>query len=174
MHQPTTSHFQLAKPILRYHQGTLHLGVWLLATPSLLLYGFLDADWAGCPPTRRSSTEFCTYLGGNCISWSERKQLTVARSSTEAEYRAMANATAEITWLMFLLCDIGLYLAHVRTLFCDILFALHLTVNLVFHVRTKYVEIDYHFFRKKKLLSLVTRYIPSESQSADILTEAIL
>lgn len=62
----------------------------------------------------------------------------------------MANATAEITWLMFLLSDIGLYLAHLRTLFCDILFALHLTVNLVFHVRTKYVKIDYHFVRKKK------------------------
>ncbi|KAL5701150.1 hypothetical protein ACHQM5_026519 [Ranunculus cassubicifolius] len=149
MHEPRTSHFQLVKRILRYVQGTITHGIRLLASNSLKLYGFSDADWAGCPITRRSTTGYCTYLGRNCISWSAKKQPTVARSSTEAEYRAMASTAAELTWLTYLLRDIGMYLDDPPTLYCDNISALHLTINPVFHARTKHIELDYHFVREK-------------------------
>ncbi|KAK3037795.1 hypothetical protein RJ639_030714 [Escallonia herrerae] len=100
----------------------------------LLLYvdDIILTDWARCPDTRRSTTGFCTFLGSNCISWSAKKQATVARSSTEAEYRALASTAAEITWLSFVLRDIGVYLSHPPALFCDNISALHLTINPVF------------------------------------------
>ncbi len=85
MRQPGMSHFQDVKRILRYLQGTLDYGIRILSRSSFTLFGFSDADWAGCPNTRRSTTGFCIYLGANCISWSSKKQAIVSRSSAEAE-----------------------------------------------------------------------------------------
>jgi hypothetical protein len=107
MHAPTNAHYQMVKRILRYVKGTLSLGVRILRESSLDLYAFSDADWASCPTKRRSTTGFCTFLGSNCISWSAKKQPTVSRSSTKAEYRAMASTAAELTWISFILRDIG-------------------------------------------------------------------
>ncbi|KAK2990485.1 hypothetical protein RJ640_011652 [Escallonia rubra] len=143
-----------------------------LTSPSKL--SGTDQDWAGCPNTRRSTTGFCTFLGSNCISWSAKKQATVARSSTEAEYRALASTAAEITWLSFILRDIGVHLSRPPALFCDNISAMHLTINPVFHARTKHIEIDYHFVREKVALgSLTTRFVSSENQVADILTKPL-
>lgn len=103
MHEPTVHHFQLVKRILRCLKGTLDYGIRILSHSTLDLYGFSNADWAGCPTTRRSTTGYCTFLGTNCISWSAKKQNTVARSSAEAEYRAMASTTAELTWLSYIM-----------------------------------------------------------------------
>ncbi|XP_031280342.1 uncharacterized protein LOC116138823 [Pistacia vera] len=75
MHAPTIGHYQI------------------LTSNTLDLYAFSDADWAGCPITRRSTTSFYTFLGGNCLSWSAKKQSTIYRSSAEAEYRSMASTT---------------------------------------------------------------------------------
>lgn len=80
--------------------------------------------WGGCPVTRQSTTEFCVYLGSNIISWSSKKQPTVAWSISEAEYRAIATTTVEITWLTFLLREIDIPLLKPPELFCDNLSAL--------------------------------------------------
>lgn len=174
MNQPTNFHFKLVKHIVKYIQGTLPQGICLLANNPLVIYGFLSADWAGCPITRRSTVGYCTYLGGNYISWSAKKQPTVVRSSIEVEYRAMASTTTELTWIMFLLRDIGLYLDQPPTLFCDNNSALLLTINLVFHSRTKHIDLDYHFVREKVALgSLVTRFISSTNQVAYIFTKPL-
>ena len=97
MHAPTLAHYKLVKRILRYVRGTTHLGMHILASSTLDLYAFSDANWAGCPTSCRFTIGFCTFLGGNCISWSAKKQSTVARSSTEAEYHSMASTAAELT-----------------------------------------------------------------------------
>ena len=146
----------------------------ILASNTLDLYAFLDADWTGCHTSRRSTTGFCTFLGGNCISWSAKKQSTVARSSAEAEYRSMASTAAEITWLSFLLRDLGIPLSRPPILHCDNLSALHMTINPVFHGRTKHIELDYHFVREKVAFgSLETRFVSSTSQLADIFTKPL-
>ena len=174
MHAPSNSHFRLMKRVLRYLKGTIELGMRIHASSSSNLYAFVDADWAGCPLTRRSTTGFCTFLGSNCISWCAKKQPTVARSSAEAEYRAMASATAELTWLSYLFRDLGIPLTAPPSLFCDNLSALQLTVNPVFHARTKHIQLDYHFVREKVAQgTLITRYVPSSNQLADIFTKPL-
>ena len=167
--------FKTVKKILRYVKGTLHFGLHFSQQSSHNLYGFCDADWAGCPITRRSTSGYCIYLGSNCISWSSKKEPIVARSSSEAEYRAMAVATAEITWIIFLLRDIGVRLHHPPQLFSDNLSALYMTVNPVFHPRSKHIAIDYHFVREKVALgTLITRFIRSSHQIIDIFTKSIV
>jgi len=85
------------------------------------------------------------FLGSNLISWSARKQATVSRSSTEAEYKALANATAKVIWVQSLLTKLGVHHPEAASLWCDNLGATYLSANPVFHARTKHIEIDYHF-----------------------------
>ncbi|XP_028067253.1 uncharacterized protein LOC114270061 [Camellia sinensis] len=110
MHAPTVAHFNTVKRLLRYIQGTLHHGLFF--TPgSLNLHAFSDSDWAGDVLDRKSTTGYCVFLGSNLISWSAKKQSTVSRSSTEAEYRALAQASAELQWLRMLLQELFLHSA---------------------------------------------------------------
>ena len=103
MHAPRDSHWTLVKRILRYIPCTMALGLTLIVSTSLEMVAYSNADWAGCPDTRRSTSGYCVYLGPSLVSWSSKRQPTVSRSSAEAEYRAVANATAECTWLRQLL-----------------------------------------------------------------------
>ncbi|KAM2735330.1 hypothetical protein PS2_023163 [Malus domestica] len=96
LHCPRESHFQAVKRILRFLKGSAHQGLWF-KKGSLHLTAFSDADWAGCTFNRRSTSGYCVYFGPNLISWSAKKQHTVARSSTEAEYRSLAHTAAELT-----------------------------------------------------------------------------
>ncbi|KAF5455446.1 hypothetical protein F2P56_025019 [Juglans regia] len=172
MHAPTQDHFTMVRRILRYVKGTAHHGLHIQNSSTLDLYAFSDADWAGCPQTRRSTTGFCTYLGSNLISWSAKKQPTVSRSSSEAEYRAMAQTAAEITWLTFILRDLQVPLITPPVLFCDNLSSLFMTVNPVFHSRSKHIELDYHYIRERVSLGLlITRHISTSAQIADVFTK---
>ena len=128
---PIEVHFQAVKRILRYVQGTLHFGLKFTSCSSMGLVAYSDADWAGCPDTRRSTSGYSIFLGNNLVSWSAKKQPTVSRSSCELEYRALALTATEVLWLTHLLRDLRVTLTHRPLLLCDNKSAIFLSSNPV-------------------------------------------
>ncbi|GKB61887.1 ribonuclease H-like domain-containing protein [Tanacetum coccineum] len=147
MHDPREPHFSALKRILRYVCGTLDYGLQLFSSSTTDLIAFSDADWAGCPTTRRSTSGYCVFLGNNLLSWSSKRQPTLFRSSAEAEYRGVANAVAETFWLRNLSRELHTPLSSATLVYCDNVSAVYLSCNPVQHQRTKHIEIDIHFVR---------------------------
>jgi hypothetical protein len=175
MHAPRDAHLALVKRILRYLRGTTHLGLRLHRhSPHHDLIAYSDADWAGCPDTRRSTSGFCVFIGNNLVSWSSKRQNTVSRSSAEAEYRAIANVVAESCWLRQLLGELRRSPHRATIVYCDNVSAVYLSGNPVQHQRTKHVEIDLHFVRKRVSLGDVrVLHVPTTSQYADVFTKRL-
>jgi len=175
LQHPTVNHWTAVKRILRYLKHTIFYGFLIRSNSNSQLHAYSDADWAGCPDDRRSTDGYCIFLGHNLISWSSRKQATVSRSSTEAEYRSLANTTAELQWLQSLLKELGVFLSSPPTLWCDNLGATYLTANPLFHAHTKHIEIDFHFVRDKVASkNLLVRFISTKDQKADIFTKPLV
>jgi hypothetical protein len=172
LHNPTSDHMTAVKRILRYIQGTIKWGIEFIKGRSLAVSAYSDADWAGCPDGHHSIGGFAMYVGDNLVSWCTKKQPTVSRSITEAEYKSMANATIEIVWVQTILQELGVIEPKAAYLLCDNLGATYLSANPVFHARTKHIEIDYHFVRERvaeKLLSIW--FISSGDQVTDGFTK---
>jgi len=174
MHAPREPHRALIKRILRYVKGTLSSGLHIGTGSIQTLTAYSDADWAGCPDSRRSTSGFCVYLGDNLVSWSSKRQTTVSRSSAEAEYRAVAHVVAECCWLRQLLQELHLQLPQATVVFCDNVSAVYMTANSVHHKRTKHIEIDIHFVHEKVALGEIrVLHVPSSHQFADIMTKGL-
>ncbi|CAL9029727.1 unnamed protein product [Prunus brigantina] len=156
--------------------GTLQLGLVFRSSSSpLALHAYSDADWAGCPDTRRSTSGYCIFLGPNLISWSAKKQPTVSRSSAESEYRSLAGVSAETVWISNLLHELHVPVSRPITLYCDNLSATYMASNPVFHARTKHIELDYHFVRELVLSgSHRVQFVPSIDQTVDLFTKGLL
>ncbi|KAI0516410.1 hypothetical protein KFK09_009085 [Dendrobium nobile] len=172
MHNPLLLHFQLLKRVLRYLKGTLHHDLFLPKT-DLFLSAYSDSDWAGDQLDRKSTTGYCIFLGSALLSWSVKKQTTVARSSTEAEYRSMAAAAADLIWTRRLCEDFQINLSSTE-LFCDNISAMSIACNPIFHARTKHIEVDHHFIRDCIQSNQITvRHISTTDQPADIFTKSL-
>ncbi|GAA0171263.1 transmembrane signal receptor [Lithospermum erythrorhizon] len=171
MQQPCDSHLAALQHLLCYVHSTASQGLLLQGADQLTLKVYSDSDWAACPSTSRSVAGYVVTLGDAPISWKSKKQSTVSRSSAKAEYRAMAQASAEVRWLIRLLAELNATPTLPVTLFCDNTSAMHIVKNPVFHERTKHINIDCHFTREKLLQSLLTLlHVPTIEQVADILT----
>ncbi|CAN1751808.1 Retrovirus-related Pol polyprotein from transposon RE1, partial [Linum perenne] len=142
--EPHNGHLMAAQRILRYLKLAPGQGLFYKSDNELTLQGYCDSDWATCPDTRRSITGYCTYLGSSLITWKSKKQTTVSRSSSEAEYRALAHLSCEIQWLTVLLKELGVNVPLPVSIHCDNRSAIHIAENPVFHERTKHIEIDCH------------------------------
>lgn len=167
---PRSGHFSAAMRILKYLKGCPTTGLFFSSTSDQHVIGFSDSDWASCSDSWRSVSGYCFFHGSSLISWKSKKQLTVAKSSTEAEYRALTHATCEAHWLFNLFNELQLLLSKSSNLYCDSQSALHLAANPIFHEQTKYIEVDCHITREKMQIGL-TRLLPiaSQEQLADIL-----
>jgi hypothetical protein len=142
-------HWEAVKRILRYVKGTVDTGLHFRKFSLLDVSIFTDTDWAGCVDDWHSTGGYAVFVGPNLVSWSSKKQPTVSRSSTEAEYKALANGAAKAIWISSLLKELGVPQQRASVLWCDNLGATYLTANPVFHARTKHIEIDFHFVRER-------------------------
>ncbi|GJZ54151.1 ribonuclease H-like domain-containing protein, partial [Tanacetum coccineum] len=100
MHSPLKSHLKTTFKILRYLKGCPSLGIHIVRTSGMFLNAFSDADWAKCVITRKSVTGYCVFLNDSLVSWKSKKQKTLSKSSTEAEYKALASVTSEVIWVL--------------------------------------------------------------------------
>ena len=159
---------------MRYLKGTVGQGIWLKAQSATTITCWCDSDWVACPNTRRSVTGYIVKFGDSLVSWKSKKQQTVSRSSAEAEYRSMASAVAEVTWLIGLFNELNVSIQMPITVWSDSKSAIQLAANPVFHERTKHIEIDCHFIRDKVKTGLIqTEYVHTHQQIADLLTKGL-
>jgi hypothetical protein len=130
------------KRIFRYLRHTPDFGLWYFASSSLALHGFSDADFAGCRLDRKSTSGTCEFLGFSLVSWSSRKQSSVAQSTTEAEYVVAASCCSQLLWITYTMSDFGEEYTHVP-LKCDCTSATSVAKNPVLHSKTYRSEVSF-------------------------------
>jgi hypothetical protein len=144
MHAPKTIHMEAVNKILRYLKKTPGKVILMKNNNTKEICDYFDADWDRSFD-RKSTTSYCTFVGGNIVILKSKKQNAVARSSAEAEYRAMASTVSELIWIKQLLADLNITTHLPIKMFCDNQAACHIASNPVFQERTKHIEIDCHF-----------------------------
>ena len=147
MINPSSDHWSGVKRVLRYMKGTLNHGLVFAAENHFSLYGYSDADWAGCAETRKSTSGQVFRLGNATVSWRSKKQSLVALSSTESEYVALSEAAQEAVWLRELFKGIGFEQQSPTVLYEDNQGAIALSRNPKDHSRTKHIDIKFHYTR---------------------------
>jgi hypothetical protein len=167
-------HLDGVRHTLRYVSATTNYGLFYEANTELQVHGYIDADWAGNILDRRSISDFMFSFGSVAITWSSKKQSIVALLSTKAEYRGVAMVACEVAWLHKLLGDLGLHVDKQVVIYCDNLSSIQLARNLVFHARTKHIEVHYHFIKEKVLASEINLiYVSTEDQVVDIFIKVL-
>ncbi|XP_074323327.1 secreted RxLR effector protein 161-like [Apium graveolens] len=170
---PRRLHLTAVHRIICYFRSTPTRGLFFSNTSPLDLRAFSDASYARCPDTRRSTTGYCIFLGSSLLSWKSKKQSTVSKSLTEAEYRAMSSTCSEVVWLQRLLKDFNIQLHSPTPLFCDNESAVKIASNHVFHERTKHIEVDCHFvWEKFENGDISLPRVSSKEQLADFFTKS--
>jgi hypothetical protein len=143
---PKECHLVVVKRILRYLVSTPCFGIWYPKGSTFDLIGYSDSDYAGCKVDRKSTSQICQFLGRSLVSWSSKKQTSIALSTAEAEYVAARQCCVQLLWMMQTLRDFGYNLSKVPLL-CDNESAIRLADNPVEHSRTKHIDIRHHFWR---------------------------
>lgn len=174
MKSPREGHLDAALRVFRYLKGSSSQGILMSSDENLDLSVYCDSDWSSCLVSRRSLSSFFVFLGDSPVTWKTKKQGTVAHSSAEAEYMAMAKATREMKWIVPLVKDLGVPVSTPVSFFCDSQAAIYIAANPVFHERTKHIERDCHSIRDAVLAGLIaTKHVRTKDQLADILTKAL-
>jgi hypothetical protein len=170
---PKESHLSALKRILRYLKHTPNIGLWYPKGANLELVGYLDSDFAGSLVDHKSTSGVCHLLGRSLVSWSSKKQNSVALSTTEAEYIAAGACCAQILYMKQSLLDYGVQLGSVPLL-CENESAVKNAKNPVLHSRTKHIDIRHHFLHEKEANGdIALQNVRSEEQLADIFTKPL-
>jgi hypothetical protein len=170
---PKECHLVAVKRILRYLVSTPCFGIWYPKGSTFDLIGYSDSDYAGCKVDRKSTSGTCQFLGRSLVSWSSKKQTSVALSTAEAEYVAAGQCCAQLLWMRQTLRDFGYNLSQVPLL-CDNESATRLADNPAEHSRTKHIDIRHHFLRDHQQKGDIEVYhISTENQLADIFTKPL-
>ncbi len=151
MQTPRKPHYDAMRHILKYIKHILQCGIFYEAKSQLQVHGYTDVDWAGNVSYRKSTSDFMFSFGSGAISWSNKKQPTITLLSMEAKYRGATITACEIVWLQKLLSNLGQLVDALIVIYYDNINNILLVNNLVYHVRTKHIEVHYHFMREKIL-----------------------
>ena len=166
-------HWHAAVRVIRYLKGTRTLPL-ILGGDSIELMGFTDSDYANDLDTRKSVGGYGFTLGSGMISWSSRKQRTVADSSTAAEYIAASEASRECVWLRALLHGIGITQTKPTPIFCDNNSTIDLSQDQLFHARVKHIDVRWHYLRERvENADLVLSRIRGVDNTADVFTKPL-
>ncbi|GJU66437.1 putative ribonuclease H-like domain-containing protein [Tanacetum coccineum] len=169
---PKTSHLNAVKRIFKYLKGKPNLGLWYPRESSFDLEAFSDSDYARANLDRKSTTGGCQFLRSRLISWQCKKQTIVATSTTEAEYVAAASCCGQVLWIQNQMLDYGFNFMNTK-IHIDNESTICIVKNLVYHSKTKHIEIRHHFIRdsyEKKLIRV--EKIHTDFNVADLLTKA--
>jgi len=174
MVEPRQVHWVAAKHVLRYLHGTIGYGLRYSTSDGVKLEGFTDSDWAGSVVDIKSTSGCCFSLGSAMVSWFSKKQSSVALSTAEEKYIAACAACKEAIWLRKLLADLSDHQIDVTVIFCNNQSCVKLSENLVFHDRSKHIDMKYHYIRdivQKGVVKL--QYISTDEQVIDIFTKPL-
>ncbi|GJR29946.1 putative ribonuclease H-like domain-containing protein [Tanacetum coccineum] len=166
---PKTSHLHAVKRIFRYLKGQPKLGLWYPKDSPFDLEAFSNSDYAGASLDRKSTTGGCQFFGISLISWQCKKQTIVVNSTTEAEYVPTANCCGQVLWIQNQMLDYGFNFMNTK-IHIDNESTICIVKNLVFHSKTKHIEIRHHFIKdsyEKKLVQVVK--IHTDHNVADLL-----
>ena len=174
-HNPSEVHCNLIKRVFRYVKGTLNTGFNFRRDSPDDLTGYSDSDFAGLKDKRHSTGGYVFMLAGGAISHSSKQQPVIALSSCEAEYMALTEAAKEAIWASRFLHDLGYKKeSEPIQIYADNRGSIDLTVNPMFHKRTKHIEIRWHWIRKVvENKKIKINHLPSEEMVADGLTKPL-
>ncbi|GKC05691.1 uncharacterized mitochondrial protein-like protein [Tanacetum coccineum] len=155
--KPIVKYLHVVKRIFKYLRGTINRGLWYPKDSSITLTAYTDADHAGCQDTRRSTSRSMQLLGERLVSWSSKRQKSVAISSTEAEYIALSGCYAQVLWMRSQLTDFGLGFNKIP-IYCDNKSAIALCYNNVQYSQSKHIDIRFHFIKENVKNGVVELY----------------
>jgi hypothetical protein len=174
MSEPRHRHWIVAKHVLKYLKGSIAYGLRYISSGGVLFHCYANSNWAGSSMDRKSTFGYCFSLGSAMITWSSKKQGSMAQSTVEAEYIAVNNASKEVIWLRKILSELFQERLETTVIHSDNHSFFKLTENPVFHDRSKHIEMKYHFIRdmvQRRTIKL--QYIRIDEQIADILTKSL-
>ena len=171
---PGKPHWEAVKRVMRYLKGTIDKGIVYRKEPQDSMKGYCDADWAGDVDSRQSTTGYVFVYQSGAISWSTKKQKTVALSSTEAEFMSLTAAIQESVWLKRLEAELNPNSNKSMLLYCDNKGALQVALNNNYSPRTKHVDIKAKFIRQKvDEKEVLLEYLCTKEMIADVFTKAV-
>jgi hypothetical protein len=170
---PKECHLTAMKRIMRYLKYSPNVGLWYPKGAKFELVGFSDSDYTGCKVDRKSTSGGCQLLGRSLVSWSYKKQNSVALSTAEAEYISAGSCCAQLLWMKQTLLDYSVTFQEIPLL-CDNESAINIANNPVQHSRTKHIDIRHHFLRDRMSKGdIKIDGVSTDDQLADIFTKPL-